>query len=331
MRRGRPSPKVFMRLLHVLILLLPALAMAEPARIPGPQGPLEAEVIAVEGAAHAVVVVPGSGPTDRDGNSPQLGLSSDTYKLLAQGLAAHGIASLRMDKRGFYGSAGAIGDPNDVTIDAYAQDVRNWADHASSLAPCVWIAGHSEGGLVALVAAREAPKSLCGLILLATSGRPTGQLMIEQFEASPANAPLMPEIKAIVADLEAGRSRDPASVTPVLRPLFSPGLQRYMIDLFSYDPVSVASHWRGPVLIVQGDEDIQVRPHDADLLESALPQAHRVNLAGGTHMLKATVEGKPFATYTDRALPLHEELVPGIVGFLGDSSKPQSINPPPSS
>ncbi|PTM79073.1 hypothetical protein [Cereibacter johrii] len=60
--------------------------------------------------------------------------------------------------------------------------------------------------------------------------------MIEQFEANPANGPFMAELTTLVADLEAGRSRDPVSVTPVLQPLFSEGLQRYMIDLFSYDP-----------------------------------------------------------------------------------------------
>jgi hypothetical protein len=74
------------------------------------------------------------------------------------------------------------------------------------------------------------------------------------------------------------------------------------------------------VLIIQGDADVQVRPHDADLLESALPQARRIDLAGGTHMLKAAVPGRPFATYTDRALPLHDALVPGIVAFIDGAS-----------
>ena len=182
-----------MRLSCLFPVLFPVMALAEPVHIAGPQGLLEAEQIVVGGAAHVVIIVPGSGPIDRDGNSPQMGLATDTYKLLAEGLAKEGIASLRLDKRGFYGSAEAIVDPNDVTIAAYAEDVRKWVDHASGIAPYVWIAGHSEGGLVAMVAAQDAPDSLCGLILLATAGRPIGELMIEQFEANPANAPLMPE------------------------------------------------------------------------------------------------------------------------------------------
>lgn len=88
-----------------------------------------------------------------------------------------------------------------------------------------------------------------------------------------------------------------------------------MIDLFSYDPTCLAGEWHGPALIVQGNEDIQLRPHDADLLKNALPQARCVDLAGGTHLLKTAVEGIPFTTYPDRVLPPHGGLIPGIVAF----------------
>lgn len=306
-----------MRLAATLLSLgLPALAMAAPVQIDGPAGPLEAEMLAVSDAANAVVIVPGSGPIDRDGNSPQASVSSDTYKLLAEDLAKAGIASLRIDKRGFYGSRAAIADPNDVSIAAYADDVRKWVLRASELAPCVWIAGHSEGGLVALAAARQAPESLCGLILVATPGRPIGRLLVEQLRAIPGNAPLMPEIEAIVADLEAGRRRDPSGISAPLQPLFAESVQAFMIDLFSYDPVKVAAAWKGPALIVQGTADMQVKPLDADILAAALPQAERLDLAGGTHMLRADVPGQPFVTYADPSLPLHPDIVPGIVRFL---------------
>lgn len=303
-----------------LLLLRPALAMAELIQIDGPNGPLRGELITATDARDILVIIPGSGPTDRDGNSVQMGLRSDTYKLLAGDLKAAGISSLRIDKRGISGSAAAISDPNDVTIGAYAADARKWVERASELAPCVWIAGHSEGGLVALVAAQTAPKGLCGLILLTASGRPIGQLLIEQLRSNPANAPLMPEVEAVVADLEAGRSRDPASLTPLLQPLFSSGLQRYMIDLFSYDPVIIAKNWHGPTLIVQGDADLQVKLRDAALLANAMPQARRVDLHAATHMLKMDVSVSPMATYTNPALCLHPELVPSIVRFLRQGS-----------
>ncbi|MDS1136614.1 alpha/beta hydrolase [Nitratireductor indicus] len=308
------------RILFLLVGGLPCAfaceAGAETVHIPGPAGKLEAEAVSVPDARHVLVIVPGSGPTDRNGNSSLPGLASNAYRFLAEDLAARGVASLRIDKRGFFGSAGALADANDVTIEAYAEDARRWVDRAAGLAPCVWIAGHSEGGLVALVAAQKPPESLCGLILISTSGRPTGQLLIEQLQANPANAPLMPEIKSVVDDLEAGRPRDPESLSPVLQSFFSRGLQRYMIDLFSYDPAIIADAWKGSVLIVQGDADMQVKLQDAELLAKSMPQAQRVDLAGGTHMLKEEVPGNPMATYSDPSLPLHPQLVPAIVNFL---------------
>jgi uncharacterized protein len=70
-----------------------------------------------------VLIIPGSGPTDQEGNNP-LGVKASTYRLIAEGLAARGIASLRIDKRGMYASAAAAPTPNAVTIADYASDVR---------------------------------------------------------------------------------------------------------------------------------------------------------------------------------------------------------------
>lgn len=299
-----------------LLLFSSASLQAQVIQIDGPKGPLSGEVTSAKNAQDIVIIIPGSGPVDRDGNNAQMTLHSDTYKLLAEGLKRAGISSLRIDKRGMYGSSKAIANPNDVTIDAYAQDLEHWITRAAALAPHVWVAGHSEGGLVALVAAQDPPRQLSGLILLSTAGRPLGQLLREQFRSNPANATLMPEIDALVTQLEAGHHRDPASISPVLRPLFSDALQPFWINVLSYDPVDIAQDWHGPAMIIQGDADSQVKPLDAALLAKAMPQAKRVNLAGATHMLKLNVAGKPLATYTDPTLPLHPDLVPSIVNFV---------------
>jgi hypothetical protein len=90
-----------------------------------------------------VLIVPGSGPVDRDGNSPQ-GLKAASLKLLAEGLAANGIASVRIDKRGMYESSAATPDANAVTISGYAADIHSWATsiRRQTGAKCVWLSTH---------------------------------------------------------------------------------------------------------------------------------------------------------------------------------------------
>ena len=85
-------------------------------------------------------------------------MKASTYKLLAGGLAAKGIITVRIDKRGMFDSAGAVADANAVTIDDYAVDLHAWVKviRAKTGASCVWLLGHSEGGLVALASSRNA-------------------------------------------------------------------------------------------------------------------------------------------------------------------------------
>lgn len=288
--------------------------------IDGPTGPLEGALRPVEGSDQLVVILPGSGPVDRDGNARKLGLMTDTYKLLSDGLAAAGIASLRVDKRGLFGSAPALADPNDVTIADYAEDTLAWIRCAAKLAPDVWLAGHSEGGLVALETARRTRhETLAGMVLLATPGRPIGRLLVEQLRALPGNAALMPEIESTVAALESGQRQPEVNLSEPLRGLFADGLQGYLIDLFAHDPVALARHWLGPGLILQGGADLQVTPMDAQRLGAAMPRARCRVLPGVTHMLKAEIPGQPYATYTDPALPLHAEVILELAAAISGS------------
>jgi len=281
-----------------------------------PRGALEGEAIIVPHGKAGIIIIPGSGPTDRNGNGP-MGLHTDTYKLLAESLSEAGFSTLRIDKRGFFGSKNAVTDAEAVTIEDYANDVRLW--HAAFTerlgASFMWIAGHSEGGLVALVAAARLVQP-CGLILLSTPGRRISDLMREQFRRNPANTSYLPELDRLISSLERGELQSEASISAVLRPLFRQGLQRYMMSLFSYDPARLAAGLENPALVLQGDKDVQVTPQDARLLSNALPKASLKIIPGVTHMLKQDVPGAPFATYQDASLPLGAEVTPAIVSFI---------------
>lgn len=287
---------------------------------PGPTGPLKGTLLApVSKSVPVVLIIPGSGPTDRDGNSPA-GIKASTYRLLAEGLVSRGVATLRIDKRGMFASAAATRDANAVTIADYVVDVRSWVAvlQKQTGAACVWVLGHSEGGLVAMVAAKEQP-DVCGLVLVSTAGRPMGEVLRDQLKANPANGPILGQALPAIDALERGHRVDTGSMHPALQGLFNPEVQGFLISAFSYDPRRVLSGYSKPVLVLQGKRDIQVGEVDASLLKQADPQADFVLLPNVNHVLKSVTSddlGANIATYGDPGLPLASGVVEAISDFL---------------
>ena len=300
-----------------------ALAAANPTPVeiaaPGPHGALAGTLIDPGRGAPAVLMIPGSGPTDRDGNSP-LGITAAPYRLLAEALSARGVATVRIDKRGMFGSKNAIPDANAVTIGDYAADVHAWigAIRRQTGRSCVWVLGHSEGGLVALAAAQQ-PAGICGIILVSAPGRPLGEVMRSQFRANPANAPILdPALKTIDA-LEAGQRVDPATLPPPLARLFAAPVQGFLIDIFARKPATLAASLKVPVLVMQGDRDMQVGVDDARLLAAAAPGATLAVLPGVNHVLKAVASDDREAnvvTYRDSSLPIAPDVVDAVARFV---------------
>ena len=279
--------------------------------VPGPQGALVGTLVSGGRNAPVVIIVPGSGPTDRDGNNP-LGVKAGSYRALAGALAAKGVTTLRIDKRGMFGSKVAIADPNRVTIADYAADVHAWASAArrTTGARCVWVAGHSEGGLVALAAAQDR-KDICGIITIAAPGRPVGTIMRDQFRANPANAPILPAALSAIDTLERGGTIDTAALPAPLRPIFNSAVQPFMRDLMKADPARLATSLRVPLLVVQGDQDLQVSVVDANRLHAAQPKSELLVVKGMNHVLKAVPSGDRAANMASYADPA-QALAPGI-------------------
>lgn len=301
-----------------------------PAHLGGPLAgtllPASGEDLASD--APAMLIIAGSGPTDRDGNNP-LGVKANSYRLLAEALQAQGITTLRTDKRGMFGSAGAVADANDVTIADYIADTRAWAADLREATgqDCVWLAGHSEGGIVALATAAydaaDNAQGLCGLVLIASPGRPIGTVLRDQLQANPANAPILPQAEAAIAALEKGEPVDASTLHPGLQPLFAPQIQRFMISLMAQNPAELIQQTDLPVLIVHGAEDLQVAEADVAALEHAritgTPGATVLRLDGVNHVLKVVQPGDRsanLATYADPDAPLAPQIAPAIAEFV---------------
>lgn len=283
-------------------------------------GDLHGTLVNARNSDPIVLIVPGSGPTDRDGNNP-LGVKSDAYKMLAEGLIEERIATVRIDKRGMFGSAGA-GDPNVTSPQAYVDDIHAWIDAIKAERrsdECVFLLGHSEGALMVSLAA-AGRKDVCGLILVAGMGRKMGDVIREQLASNPANAPVLDQALAAIAELEAGRHVDVTGMHPALLPLFQPKVQDYLIAMFAIDPVEAIRASGRKTLIVQGDRDLQVTLADARLLNAA-PKTRLDVIAGMNHILKAAPEDRAsnLATYGDPSLPLADKLIRRIRKFVKDN------------
>src|SRR6266700_419962 len=110
--------KLAASILAVIVAATTSVSAAETRlSIEGPSGALQGTLAAPEGGPKTpvAIIIPGSGPTDRDGNS-RLGITAGTYRLLAEALAAKGVSTIRIDKRGMFGSSVAAADADNVRM-----------------------------------------------------------------------------------------------------------------------------------------------------------------------------------------------------------------------
>lgn len=285
----------------------------------GPEGNLSGSYINAGRNTPIVLIIAGSGPTDRDGNNP-LGVKANSYKLLAEALAKKNISTVRTDKRGMFGSKAALADANAVTIADYANDTHKWAQVmiAKTALKCIWVAGHSEGGLVALVAAQKAD-NICGIITIASVGRPLDVILREQLDANPANAPLLPDVYKAIDALKAGNTIDISKMHPALQNLFNPAVQPFLIDLIRHDPAALTASIKTPLLVIQGDNDLQIKVEDAKIIHNANQNAKLSIIKDMNHILK-TIKSKDrninLASYANPNLPISSQLVEAITEFV---------------
>ncbi|MFJ3487349.1 alpha/beta hydrolase family protein [Pseudomonas sp. NPDC090202] len=262
-----------------------------------------------------VLMIAGSGPTDRDGNNPDGG-RNDSLKRLAQILARHNIASVRYDKRGVAASRPATPDERDLSIEKYVEDAVAWADKLKAdprLGPLILL-GHSEGALVATLAAEKS--GAVALISVAGTGRPVDQVLREQLKYR-LPPPLLARSEELIGELKAGQTDD--KVPEQLQVVFRPSVQPYLISLFRQDPASAFGQLKIPSLIIQGRNDMQVGVGDAELLHQAKPDSQLAIIDGMNHVLRIVPMDmrRQLASYKDPQLPLASELSDRILKFIG--------------
>jgi len=270
---------------------------------------------AAESKPRVVLIIAGSGPTDRDGNSALLPGRNDSLKMLAVALAEEGIASVRYDKRGVAASLAAGSTESELRFETYVDDAAAWIGKlkADPRFGSVAVIGHSEGSLIGMLAAQQAGAAAFVSIAGIADGPST---VLRKQLAGKLPPELDKDSERILASLENGATVD--QVPPALMTLYRPSVQPYMISWFKYVPSQRIAALTMPVLIVQGNTDIQVAVAQANGLHRAKPDATLAIIPGMNHVFKH-VRADPAlqaAAYSDPTLPVSPLLVKAVTDFL---------------
>ena len=275
------------------------------------------------GSDTAVVIVAGSGPTDRNGNSA-LNLNTYCYKLLSDALVEDGYAVVRYDKRAIGQSTIPMEDVPSLLFDDYVDDVEVVVNYLRSEGfERVVIAGHSEGGLIALVVANRGVK-VDGLVLLAAPGYPMDQILRTQLQAQlmPQYMALMLQADVVLRSLKAGKPYPDEKIAKELLPLFHSSIQPFLINNMQYDPQQLAKGVECPMLVVCGGNDIQVSRDNGEVIAKAAPNAKLLVFENMTHVMKDWATNDRLeqlvSVYVNSQLPLTEGLTSAISQFIAN-------------
>jgi pimeloyl-ACP methyl ester carboxylesterase len=259
-----------------------------------------------EGPFPAVIMVAGSGPTDRNWNTPLIPGTNGSAALLARALAEFGSVVLRYDKRvsGPQGQENAQRLLGRISLQGHLEElaggVRLLADRKDVDASRIFVLSNSEGCIHALnYQTQTAALPFAGLILTAASARPAGALARAQIQAQLAAVPggdqLMSAYDAAMADFIAGRPVNVdenlmAGLRNLILSVTNPGNQPFARELWMTDPLSMLARVTAPVLIVIGKKDVQVDwLTDGPLFESIAADHNNITLVypeDANHVLK---------------------------------------------
>lgn len=264
----------------------------------------------IESKETVVVIIPGSGSVDRSGNAP--GMTGNSLLYLTDSLAARGISSLSTDKMNSIESV--ISDSIDGDYRHFVSLASRWVDVAvDSGYTRIIVLGHSQGALTALILGHE-NEHVDGVISLCGAGRRIHEILKDQFsEQFPETA--MVDIRSDLDSVASGE--EVRSPNPLLAGMFTNDNQRFLHSWIREDPCYHISQIDKPVLIIGGENDIQVPVSEAELLAGCNPDAEKVIITGMGHMLKKAPGVRILALnyYGKPEIPLHPELAGVIAGF----------------
>ncbi|MGJ5642283.1 alpha/beta hydrolase [Formosa sp. S-31] len=256
------------------------------------------------------ILIAGSGPTDRNGN--QNFLKNNVLKKLAEDLTKDGTATFRYDKR-IVKQIKTNKIDNTVSFDDFVNDAIEVIKYFKSTNQYnhIFIIGHSQGSLVGMLAAKDYAD---GFISIAGAGRSIDLVIMDQLQT---NAPIYYEdAKRIFEVLKSGQTT--TDYPPELKSIFNIEVQPFIASWMKYNPTEVIKGLNMPVLIINGTNDLQVMPKEAELLHEAAPNSTLKIIDNMNHVL-VPINGDHIEnakSYNESARPIAPELLTTIEAFI---------------
>lgn len=257
------------------------------------------------------IIIAGSGPTDRDGNQPMM--KNNSLKFLAEGLSQEEIATFRFDKRIVKQIHNRNVDERKIRFDHFIDDAISIINHFSKddRFSKIYIIGHSQGSLIGMIAAQDKAD---GFVSIAGAGQVIDNIVVDQLaQQAPA---LQQNAREAFDEMKAnGISKN---YNPMLASIFREDIQPFMLSWMKYNPAEEVKKLDMPVLIINGDKDIQVKISEAELLHDARPDAEYHIIGNMNHVLKhvedMSLENQK--SYNIHDLPVVPELIKTIAEFI---------------
>lgn len=257
------------------------------------------------------IIIGGSGPTDRDGNQQMM--KNNSLRFLAEDLYKKGIATFRYDKR-------IVKQMKMRTLDESKVDFADFIQDAVSILKYfkeddrfskIYIIGHSQGSLIGMTAAQEGAD---GFVSIAGAGQEIDDVIVDQLAQQAPG--LVDNARSSFDDLRVNGVAH--NYSPGLASIFRKEIQPFIFSWMQYNPQEEITKLDIPVLIVNGDQDIQVQISEAELLKKARPDATYKIIPGMNHIFKY-MEGNALEnskSYNQYNLPVMPELIDIIVDFI---------------
>ena len=257
------------------------------------------------------IIIAGSGPTDRNGNQQMM--KNNSLKFLAEGLYQKSIATFRYDKRIVKQMKNGSIDEKNIHFGDFISDAIAILDYfkKDKRFSKIYIIGHSQGSLIGMIAAQ---KGADGFISIAGAGQEIDDVVIDQLTQQAPG--LADNARTAFDDLRANGIS--YNYSPSLASIFRKDIQPFMFSWMQYNPQDEIKKLQIPVLIINGNNDIQVQISEAELLKAAKPDAEYVIIPKMNHIFKE-VEGNSLEnskSYNQYNLPVMPELINSIADFI---------------